>query len=123
MVDPGSTPAELARSVLEAHWRAEGFAVPNAEVYPWQWLWDSCFHAICWASLGDERAVTELDRTLAHQGETGFVPHMTYWSDPGFAEQFWGRPTTSCITQPPMFGHAARCSASCRKAALRFFSG
>ena len=34
-----------------------GFCVPNATTYPWQWLWDSCFHAVVWAHLGDERAV------------------------------------------------------------------
>lgn len=116
-VDPEVTPdgdtsemtdhlVEASWAVLDAHWRPEGFTVPNAGVYPWQWLWDSCFHAVCWAALDDDRAAVELERTLAHQSGSGFVPHMTYWSDPGFAAGFWGRATTSCITQPPMFGHA-----------------
>ena len=43
---------------------AGGFCVPNPTTYPWQWLWDSCFHAVVWAHLGDERAVVEL-RTRA----------------------------------------------------------
>ncbi len=79
------------------------------ETYPWQWLWDSCFHSIVWASLGDERAVVELGTVFDGQDlATGFVPHMTYWDDP------LGMPTsgdgsgTASITQPPMYGHAVR---------------
>src|SRR6478672_9628621 len=44
-------------AMLEAHWRPEGYTSPNLGVYPWQWLWDSCFHAIAWAEAGDDRAV------------------------------------------------------------------
>jgi hypothetical protein len=98
----------MVRPVFEAHWREPGFTVPNASTYPWQWLWDSCFCALVWADLGDEhRAVQELRTALAHQGPTGFVPHVTYWGDELFLEGFWGRSATSSITQPPMFGHAA----------------
>lgn len=93
--------------MMRAHWRPAGYTVPNAEVYPWQWLWDSCFHAIVWAELGDaERAVRELSTALADQAADGFVPHVRYLEDPTFLEGFWGRPATSSITQPPMYGHA-----------------
>jgi hypothetical protein len=101
-----------AREVLEANWRPPGFSVPNPASYPWQWLWDSCFHAVVWLHLGEaDRAVTELTHALAHQAKDGFVPHMTYWSERGGADDpthaaFWGRPATSSITQPPMHGHA-----------------
>ena len=95
------------RQVMEDHWRPQGFTVPNADTYPHQWLWDSCFHAIIWAHLGEgERAVTELANAFAHQGPDGFVPHLTYWVDPQRHADLWGRSTTSCITQPPMYGHA-----------------
>ena len=61
---------ERVRAMMLAHWRPEGHTVPNAEVYPWQWLWDSCFHALIWAELGrPERAVTELRSCLAEQDE------------------------------------------------------
>ncbi len=114
MSEPSSQAPERAaildravRPVFEEHWRAPGFTVPNATTYPWQWLWDSCFCAIVHADLGDEeRAVLELRSALAHQGPTGFVPHVTYWGDALFLESFWGRSATSAITQPPMFGHA-----------------
>lgn len=102
-----ATLAATAIAVLDAHWQPDGYAVPNADTYPHQWLWDSCFHAVVWARCGHpDRAVAELHSALAHQGPDGFVPHMTYWSDPQAAAGFWGRPSTSCITQPPMYGHA-----------------
>ena len=97
---------EAARSVLEAHWVPEGYAVPNPATYPWQWLWDSCFHAVCWAELGDDRGLTELQTALSVQGEDGFVPHMNYVRHPGVATDLWGRDEASSITQPPMYGHA-----------------
>ncbi len=99
--------AGRALAVLDAHWRPPGFCVPNATTYPWQWLWDSCFHAVCWAHLGrPERAVSELSAALAHQGADGFVPHLTYWDGDDVHARFWGRAGTSNITQPPLYGHA-----------------
>lgn len=92
-----------ARSVLEAHWRAPGFTCPNATTYPWLWLWDSCFHAIVWAELGEgARAVSELELALGAQDDEGFVPHLQYL-DGSDHEAFWGRPGTSSITQPPVY--------------------
>jgi len=96
-----------ARAVLEAHWRPQlGYTVPHAETYPFQWLWDSCFHAVAWARLGDERAVTELASVFRWQTVGGFVPHIGYQADPGFHADFWGRTHASVLTQPPMYGHA-----------------
>jgi glycogen debranching enzyme len=107
-----STPAALtarARGILEAAWRddeAGGFCVPNPTTYPWQWLWDSCFHAVVWAHLGDERAARELASALAAQDDDGFVPHVRYGRGPQPHAELWGRVATSSITQPPMYGHA-----------------
>jgi glycogen debranching enzyme len=101
---------DRVRTVMEAHWREVdgfGFTVPNATVYPWQWLWDSCFHAIIWAELGrPDRAVRELESLFAHQDDDGFVPHVIHHGDPDFHADFWGRSGTSSVTQPPMYGHA-----------------
>ena len=79
-LEGGSGPVEDAAlapavaTMMAAHWREGGYTVPNAQVYPWQWLWDSCFHALIWAELGDgERAVAELANALAPQDELGFV--------------------------------------------------
>lgn len=92
--------------MLEAHWTSHGYCVPNPGTYPWLWLWDSCFHAITWAALEDERAAVELDAVLAGAFTDGFVPHMRYAPDPDAATSFWGTRATSSITQPPMYGHA-----------------
>ena len=93
--------------MLNEAWTEPGFCVPNLDVYPHQWLWDSCFHSLIWAELDDGRAIVELESVLASQYESGFVPHMTYWNQPSLHQDFWGRSQTSSITQPPMFGHAA----------------
>lgn len=98
-----------SRRILERNWvAAPGFTMPNRRKYPWQWLWDSCFHAIAWARLGDPRAVTELESLLALQLPSGFVPHMGYQTDPARSLALWHAPGRSDITQPPMYGHALR---------------
>ncbi len=107
----------VSRRILDEAWRAPGFCVPHPTVYPHQWLWDSCFHAIAWLHVGaPERGLTELAHALGVGGDApaaaspgGFVPHMRYWNDPGAALGFWGVEGRSSITQPPMFGHALRC--------------
>ncbi len=92
--------------MMDRAWREPGFCVPNRSVYPHQWLWDSCFHAVIWTALGSDRGVLEVDNAMANIGNDGFVPHMTYWTKPRLHARFWGRPLVSSITQPPMYGHA-----------------
>lgn len=99
----------MAAGVLELCWQpAHGYCAPNLQVYPWQWLWDSCFHSVIWATLGDERADIELRSLFAYQTESGLLPHMGYQKDPAASEALWGTNGRSTITQPPMFGHAIR---------------
>lgn len=95
-----------AHNLLDEHWLRQGYTMPNRATYPWQWLWDSCFHSIVWSELGDERALTELAQLFRFQTAQGFVPHMNYHPDPSAAREFWGRDGASTITQPPMYGHA-----------------
>jgi len=105
--DPGATSdlhAQAAR-ILERHWRESGFTVPHPDVYPWRWLWDSCFHALARLALGDERALDELRAVFRWQHTDGFVPHIGY--EGGSAHHsLWGRSDASTLTQPPMYGHA-----------------
>ena len=97
-----------ALELLQRHWDdTRGYCVPNPAVYPHLWLWDSCFHAIAWACLGDRRAVTEYEAVLAGQLAAGLVPHMRYGG--AQPDSSLGPLTgTSSLAQPPMFGHAAR---------------
>ncbi len=95
------------RRALDDAWVDHGYTAPNTNVYPWLWLWDSCFHALIWAELGEhDRAVAELSAALAPQDASGFVPHMGYQLDPERSVELWGRRGASSITQPPMYGHA-----------------
>ena len=92
---------------MEDHWRPDRRStVPNDAVYPWSWLWDSCFHALIWDALGDSRATAELASVFETQTPSGFVPHMSYAADPAASVELWGRRGASTITQPPMYGHA-----------------
>ena len=103
----GTDLVAAARKVLESNWRAEGYTVPNSSVYPFQWLWDSCFHAVVWSALGEpDRARSELRHLFRMQAPSGFVPHVDYESAPDHHASFWGRSHASSLTQPPMFGHA-----------------
>lgn len=109
--DPADRTSELretVRSALDAAWvETEGYTAPNSDVYPWLWLWDSCFHALVWERLGESaRAVAELTAALSTIDGAGFVPHMGYMLDPDTSIELWGRRGSSSITQPPMFGHA-----------------
>ena len=108
---PSGPAADFSNDVLElleAHWDPErGYCVPNPRTYPHLWLWDSCFHAVVWAHLGDARAVQELAAVLEGQLPGGLVPHMRY-ADTG-PDTFLGPlSATSSLAQPPMFGHAIK---------------
>ena len=93
---------------MDAHWLEDrGYCVPNPAVYPHLWLWDSCFHAIIWAHLGDGRAPRELAAVLDGQLPDGLVPHMRYGGQP--PDTWLGpRAATSSLAQPPIFGHTIR---------------
>lgn len=108
--DPPDRTPDLRRAVaaaLDAAWvPSMGYTAPNTDVYPWLWLWDSCFHSLVWAELGaPDRAVAELDAALSTIDPAGFVAHMGYQLDPERSVELWQRRGASSITQPPMFGH------------------
>lgn len=90
------------RRVTDGH----QYTVPSPDTYPYQWLWDSCFHAIILARLEPEAAKEELRSLMVKQLPNGMVPHMIYW-EPGPLHNFeWGIPGVSAITQPPMIAYA-----------------
>lgn len=86
------------------------YTVPSPQSYPYQWLWDSCFHAIILTHLNVEDAKKELLSLLSHQYKNGFIPHMIYWDrakPTDFPVIKWGKKDTSTITQPAMLALSA----------------
>jgi hypothetical protein len=107
---------EKAQEVLKQNDRGK-WTVPAADLYPHQWLWDSCFIAIGLRHLDIERAQTEIRSLLRGQWSNGMIPHMIFdlRADDKRAkmrEQSFLSPyspegtTTSGITQPPMVAEA-----------------
>jgi glycogen debranching enzyme len=113
-----------ARELLEANTQQgekDGatftFTVPSARAYPFQWFWDSCFHAIVWSRFDVERAKEELRGLFAWQHEDGFIPHVIFWNRAltrrvplGWhsreSRALFGRPNTTARLQPPVLAQA-----------------
>jgi len=84
------------------------YTLPSADHYPYQWLWDSCFHAIILARYDAKLARGEIRSLLSKQFDNGMLPHIIYWT-PGILHLFrWGVEGTSSLTQPPMVAYAVR---------------
>lgn len=85
------------------------YTVPSPDSYPYQWLWDSCFHAIILSHSNTNDAKKEILTLVSRQFENGMIPHMIYWDKRGptdFPVIEWGKKDTSTITQPPMVAYA-----------------
>jgi glycogen debranching enzyme len=99
------------RSALDRDGAPIHFSCPSPSSYPFQWFWDSCFHAIALGTLRPEWAAQELEALVASQTEEGFIPHVTfhggarpsYWA---YAQGTGWRPTHSAMIQPPVLGLA-----------------
>ena len=87
----GDPVRERCESVLRQNWRegvrsADGvpfaYTCPSADHYPWQWYWDSCFHAVAWRHFDPARPRRELESLLAAQREDGFIGHTIFWDRP-----------------------------------------
>ncbi len=81
--------AAESRALLERNWR-EGeyrghryaFSVPSPRSYPWQWYWDSCFHAIVRRRFDPAGARRELETLLEAMEPDGFIGHTILWGAP-----------------------------------------
>jgi hypothetical protein len=108
--------AERAIAVLQKNDQGS-FTIPAEDLYPHQWLWDSCFIAIGQRHYDIERAQTEILSLLAAQWSNGMLPHMIFNKDTRFRRDHnywrsWVSPDapeetiTSGITQPPVLAEA-----------------
>ncbi len=109
--------------VLQHNWReglrlSDGlpfaYTCPSPGRYPWQWYWDSCFHAIVWRRFDAGRAERELRSLLAVQRADGFIGHTIFWNVPLTGSRRYtynvisgNDPMTSSI-QPPLLAWAWR---------------
>lgn len=93
------------RRVTDGH----HYTVPSPSTYPYQWLWDSCFHAIALSHFEPEAAKKELESLLAKQFPSGMIPHIIFWEKKILKPYYfiWENGETSTITQPPMIAYAA----------------
>lgn len=82
------------------------YTVPSPSSYPYQWLWDSCFHAIMLSHLEFDAAKAELRALVSKQFPSGQIPHMLYWEPQEVMAVDWGVPDTSSLTQPPLLAYA-----------------
>jgi len=113
--------AANARRVLVANRRSGSsdwdgrqfdFVCPSALRYPFQWLWDSAFHAIALLHLDVELAKQEIRCLLQAAQPDGFIPHMVLWERSRFKGVLAGynlalsNPYISGITQPPVLARA-----------------
>ena len=90
------------------HSGTEQYTVPSAGTYPYQWLWDSCFHSIVLAKFDPDAAIAELRSLLSRQYPDGLVPHIIFWT-PRITRPYnvgW-KNNISKVTQPPMLAYAA----------------
>jgi hypothetical protein len=104
------------REQLVANSRDGAFTVPTSKLYPFQWLWDSGFIAIGWATFDIQRAMAEIEALHSAQWANGFIPHIVfhtpnegYYPGPDVHGAFASphAPThvaTTGITQPPVIG-------------------
>lgn len=126
-----------AIEVLNNNWK-DGFSVPCANLYPFQWFWDSGFIAIGFAHFDMPKAEKEIETLLDSQWDNGFLPHIifhtetdSYFPGPDFhrsdlSSQSSKKHKSTGMTQPPVTGFVLqdmyRISTD-KKASLKFIEG
>jgi glycogen debranching enzyme len=92
--------------------RAYDYTCPSHLAYPFQWGWDSAFHAIALLHIDPVRAQRELLTLLAAVRPNGFPPHVVVWRDEDrqrAVDEFGivlAHPYFSATVQPPVVAHA-----------------
>lgn len=107
---------DRAKEVLSANDRGN-YTVPAGDLYPHQWLWDSCFISIGLRHLDIDRAMAELQSLVQGRWANGMMPNIIFSDDPKHRRehnlwQSWLNPhapngiITSGLTQPPMLAES-----------------
>lgn len=96
---------------------AYDFVCPSMGTYPFQWFWDSCFHAIVLSHFDLERSRIEVRSLLANAQPDGFVAHVTFWQRERFEALLstysiaYRTPYLSDCMQPPLLAEAVAAAA------------
>ena len=102
----------LRKGVADWNGKEFSFVVPSLTGYPFQWFWDSCFHAIALTHLDLEQAKAELATLLSGAQPDGFIPHIIFWEmekQPDFLSRNivgMTSPYFSATIQPPIVAYA-----------------
>ena len=102
----------LRRGVADWNGKEYSFVCPSLTGYPFQWFWDSCFHAIALLHLDVDQAKAEMRTLMSGALPDGFIPHIIFWEmekQPDFlARNIVGMvsPNYSSTMQPPIIGYA-----------------
>ena len=103
----------LRQGVADWNGREYSFVCPSLTGYPFQWFWDSCFHAIALLHLDMEQAKAELRTLMSGALPNGFIPHIIFWEmekQPEFLRRNIvgqaGDPHYSSTIQPPIIAYA-----------------
>jgi Mannosylglycerate hydrolase MGH1-like glycoside hydrolase domain len=112
---------DLAEETLRGNWLEGerdgvhyGYSRPSPGHYPWQWYWDSCFHAIVWRQFDRARAESELRSLLAGGSDDGFIGHTIFWHGHVDWRRRWtynvtsGKARNTSTIQPPLLAWAWR---------------
>ncbi len=93
------------------------FVCPSPGTYPFQWFWDSCFHAVVLSHFDVERARSEVRSLLANAQDDGFVAHVTFWQREHYEDLLstysiaYRTPYLSDCMQPPCLAEAVAAAA------------
>ncbi len=102
----------LRQGVADWNGKEFSFVVPSLTGYPFQWFWDSCFHAIALTHLDLAQARAELTTLLSGAQPDGFIPHIIFWEmekQPDFLSRNivgMTSPYHSATIQPPIIAYA-----------------
>jgi glycogen debranching enzyme len=102
----------LRKGVADWNGKEFSFVVPSLRGYPFQWFWDSCFHAIALTHLDLGQARAELTTLMSAALPGGFIPHIIFWEmdkQPDFLSRNivgMTSPNYSSTMQPPIIAYA-----------------
>lgn len=114
MLDGQKKLEEYCKAVLKQN-DVGGWTRPTTNIYPHQWLWDSCFVAIGQRHYNIKRAQREIKNLFRGQWKNGMLPNIIYGTEKRYSDDIWRskvspnapkRMKTSGITQPPMVAEA-----------------